>query len=475
VDGAGYERALEQARARARAALGVRSAFGKEQLASAFSRLAGHGDHFSGYDRTVAESHISGIVREGVLVQRVEEGEEAYLVLDDTPFYPEGGGQVGDAGTITCDTGRFEVSTTNRDTSGVIYHVGKVTAGSLAVHDQVRAVVDPMRRRDAARNHTGTHLLHAALRSVLGEHVHQRGSLVAPDRLRFDYNHPEAPNPDQLEAARMLVNDRVRADLAVKTRETSLTQARAEGVTAIFGEKYGDRVRVVQIDSDGDDRPFSAELCGGTHVRETGEIGGLFIVSEGTIGSGLRRIEALTGAAAERWISEQVRLLNSAARRAGGSPADLERRIVQLQEDLAAERRRFEALQRESGRQQAGSLADQAEPVGDVRLLVARVDAPSVNALRELGDELRNALGPAVIILGAVVEDRPNLVIMAHEVDGRVHAGRLISEVRKATGVGGGGNNPRMAQGGGSDPANLPAALDVARRLAREQLAGGSR
>jgi alanyl-tRNA synthetase len=362
-----------------------------------------------------------------------------------------------------------EVTDTKRDTSGVIYHVGRVTAGEIAVNDQVRAEVDATRRKDAARNHTGTHLLHAALRHVLGEHVHQRGSLVAPDRLRFDYNHTEAPNPDVLAEVRQLVNDKVRADIAVRTRETSIDQARAEGVMAIFGEKYGDRVRVVEIDGDGS-RPFSAELCGGTHVHETGEIGGLFIVSEGSIGSGLRRIEALTGAAAERWVAEQIRILDGAARLIGTTPAELEQKIAALQEELAAERRRFEQAQREAARRQAGSLAAQGEQVNGARLIVAEVQASSIDALRQLGDELKKPGGPTLVILGANIDGAPKFVVMNKDVP-QAHAGQLISAIARVAG-GKGGGRPDIAQGGGTDPAKLADALEAGRRLARETLSG---
>ncbi len=471
VDEEGYRRALEAARERARAASAARFTMRAEELADAFARLVGHGERFCGYDRTELVTHVTGIIHDSLLVESAEEGQEVLVVLHETPFYPEGGGQVGDAGTIVGERGRVQVTDTRRDPSGIIYHVGRVTTGVLSLHDEVRAEVDRARRQDAARNHAGTHLLHAALRRVLGEHVHQRGSLVAPDRLRFDYNYQEAPNPDQLAEVRMLVNERVRMDVPVRTRETTLEQARAEGVLAIFGEKYGDRVRVVEIDGDGRGRPFSAELCGGTHVHDTGEIGGLFIISEGSIGSGLRRIEALTGAAAERWIAEQIRILDGAARRLGVNPWELEQKIVALQEELAAERRRAEALERESGRRQADALAQQAETVGDAKLVVGEVRVASVETMREIADEIKRLVGRSLIILGAVVGARPNFLVMAHELDDRVHAGNLVREIARVAG-GGGGGPPRMAQGGGRDPARLADALALGRRLAREQLLG---
>jgi len=472
IDEDGYRRAREAARERARAASAARFTMRAQELADTFARLVGHGERFCGYDRTEMVTHVTGIIHESVLVDSAEEGQEVLVVLHETPFYPEGGGQVGDAGTIIGERGRVQVTDTRRDASGIIYHVGRVTAGVLSLHDEVRAEVDRARRQDAARNHTGTHLLHAALRRVLGEHVHQRGSLVAPDRLRFDYNYQEAPNPDQLAEVRMLVNERVRMDVPVRTRETTLEQARAEGVLAIFGEKYGERVRVVEIDGNGRGRPFSAELCGGTHVHDTGEIGGLFIISEGSIGSGLRRIEALTGAAAERWIAEQIRILDGAARRLGVNPWELEQKIVALQEELTAERRRAEALEREAGRRQAQTLAQQAETVGDAKLVVGEVHVASVETLREIADAVKRDLGRSLIILGAVLDDRPQFLVMAHELEERVHAGNLVREIARVAG-GGGGGPPRMAQGGGRDPTKLAEALALGRRLAREQLARG--
>ncbi len=473
IDDAGYDEAAEAARDRARAAGAGRFTMRREELADAFAQLHGHGDQFTGYERTVQATHVTGLIHGSLLITAAEEGSDVLVILAETPFYPEGGGQIGDAGRIIADQGHVLVTDTRRDTSGVIYHVGKVTAGRVAVNDQVQAAVDPGRRLDAARNHTGTHLLHASLRGVLGEHVHQRGSLVAPDRLRFDYNHTEAPTPDQLAEVRAAVNERVRADIQVRTRVTTLDQARSQGVTAIFGEKYGDQVRVVEIAAAGEDRPFSAELCGGTHVHETGEIGGLFVTSEGSIGSGLRRIEALTGAQAERWLAEQIRYLDGAARRLGVAPADVEAKVGALQEELAGERRKLEAAQREAGKRQAGNLADQAESVGDVKLLVAEVESGNVDGLRQMGDDLRRALGASLVVLGAVIGGKPSFVAMSRDLGPGVHAGRLIGAITKAAG-GGGGGRPDMAQGGGTDPAKLVEALDLGRRLAREQLTGGN-
>ena len=473
IDLAGYEQAREAAREIARAASSARFRTGTEDLAGAFAQLAGQAERFHGYDHLRLDTHITGIIRDGRLVERAEEGDEVLLMLSETPLYPEGGGQMGDSGVVHSDTGRITVHDTRRDTSGVIYHQGVLVSGYVSVNDQARAEVDVARRRDSARNHTGTHLLHASLRSVLGEHVHQRGSLVAPDRLRFDFNHLEAPNPDQLDQVRALVNERVRSDTEVRTRETSIDEARAQGVMAIFGEKYGERVRVVEIPDDAGSI-FSAELCGGTHVHDTGEIGSLHILSEASIGSGLRRVEALTGATAERWVSGQLRLLENASRRAGVNPSELEHRIVVLQDELAEERRQLEALQREAGRRTAGSLAEQAEDVDGVRLLVAAVDAPNADAMRQMGDQLRQSLGASVVVLGAVMDGKPRFMVMARDAGDGFDARSLLNGFGPVAGAKGGGR-PDMAQGGGTDAAKLTAALEAARSMAREQLRRGQR
>jgi alanyl-tRNA synthetase len=444
-----------------------------EQLADTYARLHGTGAVFVGYESLQAETHITGLIRGAHLVERVDEGQEIGVVLDKTPFYPEGGGQIGDAGTIEADTGRLEVLDTRRVESGVIVHSARVVAGSVAVNDEVRARVDPSHRVGAARNHTGTHLLHAALRSVLGPHVRQMGSLVAPDRLRFDFSHTDAVNPDQRDAVREMVNERIRRDIAVQTRETSYDQALAQGALAFFGDKYGDTVRVVVIPDGRDGGPFSAELCGGTHVHETGEVGFFAMLPESSIGAGVRRIEAFTGQGAERWIAEQIGYLDGATRLLNTTPAELERKILQLQADLDAERKRRAEEERRRGQAAAGDLASQAESLDGIKMLVAQVDASNPDGMRQMGDTLRQRLGESVIVLGAVIGERPSFVAMVTpSLQDRLHAGRLIGPIARAAGGGGGGNNPGMAQGGGKDPARIGAALDEARRLVKEALSG---
>lgn len=467
VDEAGFERALEEQRERGRRAGDFAASV--DQLADTYAKLRGHGERFLGYDRLALESHVTGLVREAHLVERAEEGEEIGVVLAETPFYPEGGGQVGDGGTIESDSGRLEVLDTQRVESGVIVHRARVIAGSIAVNDQVYARVDPSRRADAARNHTGTHLLHAALRAVLGDHVRQMGSLVAPDRLRFDYSHTEATNPEQRDHVREIVNEHVRRDIAVQTREMNFEDAVGAGALAFFGDKYGDTVRVVSIPDGRDGGPFSTELCGGTHVHETGEVGFFTILSDSSIGSGVRRLEALTGTGAERWIAERIAYLDGATRLLNTTAAELESKILSLQSDLDAERRRRVEEERRRSQAAAGDLTEQAVDVDGAKMLVAQVDATNPDALRRMGDTLKQRLGSSVIVLAAATDGRSSLLAMvAPDLTNRVRAGDLIKQM---TG-GRGGGRPDMAQGGGIETSQIGTALEVARRMVKEALSG---
>ncbi|MGE3595470.1 MAG: alanine--tRNA ligase [Dehalococcoidia bacterium] len=467
VDEEGFERALEEQRERGRAASDF--VLSRDELADTYAKLRGHGERFTGYEHLARATHVTGLIRDAHLVERAEEGQEIGVVLAETPFYPEGGGQVGDGGTIEADTGRLEVLDTQRVESGVIVHRARVGAGSIAVNDQVQARVDPARRADAARNHTGTHLLHAALRSVLGEHVRQMGSLVASDRLRFDYSHTEATNQSQRDSVREIVNERIRRDIAVQTRETSFDEAVAAGALAFFGDKYGDTVRVVSIADGRNGGPFSTELCGGTHVHETGEVGFFTILSDSSIGSGVRRLEALTGSGAERWIAERIRYLDSASRLLNTSAAEVEAKILSLQAELDDERRKRVEDERKRGQAVAGDLTEQAEDVNGAKMLVAQVDATNPNAMRQMGDTLKQRLGSSVIVLGATTNGRTSLLAMVtSDLTARVGAGDVIKHM---TG-GRGGGRADMAQGGGIDASQIGSALDLARQLVKEALSG---
>jgi alanyl-tRNA synthetase len=356
------------------------------------------------------------------------------VALVETPFYPEGGGQVGDTGEIVGPHGRVAVEDTRNAAEGLIVHRGRVAAGRIAVNDAVRAHVEESARRASQRNHTATHLLHAALREVLGAHVKQAGSLVAPDRLRFDFTHIEATKPEELVAVQRLVNEKIREDIEVRWETQPYDEAIKGGAMALFGEKYTASVRVVGIcepaQHEHEARCFSKELCGGTHCHRTGEIGAFVIASEGSVGSGVRRIEAFTGQLADDYILEQQASLARLSRRLNAAPVELEARIEALEAELAAERRRAEQLQRQAGRAEVDQLIDAAERIDGVSLVVARVPADSADAMREMGDLLRDRLGSAVIVLGAVIGDRPSFLAMStKDLSGRVHAGNLIKQV----------------------------------------------
>ena len=475
VDVEGFEREMEQQRERARSA--AKFEYEADRL-EAYAQLAHIRTRFVGYDRTEHETSVAGIIGERGVADVAETGEQVEVVLIETPFYAEGGGQVGDTGEIAGPNGRVAVDDTQAAAEGLIVHRGRVVEGRISVNDAVRASVDVEKRRASARNHTATHLLHAALREVLGPHVRQAGSLVAPDRLRFDYTHIEATKPEELAAVQRLVNEKIRADIDVRWEIEPYDEAIAGGALAFFGEKYAEQVRVVGICEPQHDshahaqRCFSKELCGGTHVHRTGEIGTFIIASEGSVGSGVRRIEALTGPLADAYVIEMQERIAALSRRLNATPAQLEQRIDALEAELDAERKRLQQLERQAGRAEVDALLAAAEQVDGASVVVARVPAQSAEAMREMGDLLREKLGSAVVVLGAVVSDRPNfLAMVTKDLAGRVHAGNLIKQVAAVTG-GGGGGRAHMAQAGGKDASRLDDALATARKLAKEGLAG---
>ena len=361
-------REMEAQRERSRAG-GERFAGGPQARIFQYRDLGVAATRFLGYDQLAVSSVVVGMLSpDGEAVATADAGQEVEIVLRETPFYAEGGGQVGDAGAITGPAGRIEVTDTHAPIQDLVVHRGRVAEGAVSVGDQVQATVDPERRLDAARNHTGTHLLHAALRKVLGAHVRQAGSLVAPDRMRFDFTHVQAMSPEELAEVERMVNRETRDDSPVQVRESTYTTAVKEGALAFFGDKYGEQVRVVEMGCDGDasgDGPacFSVEVCGGTHLARTGEVGLFLITAEGSIGSGLRRIEALTGRAAEAAARHDRERLESLARRLETAPADLETRVADLMEELDQERRRAAGLERDLARREAEGLLAQAVEV----------------------------------------------------------------------------------------------------------------
>ena len=335
--------------------------------------------------------------------------------------------------------------------------------------DSVRAAVDASRREDTARNHTATHLLHAALRSVLGTHVRQAGSLVAPDRLRFDFTHVAPVTADELKRIQSMVNEAILQNLPASNRETTYREAVAEGALAFFGEQYGDRVRVLRVGASGGDvKPFSFEVCGGTHVDRSGDIGYFRITGESGTGTGVRRIEAVTGRGAEEWVDHRLGWLETVAGRLHAAPAEVPQRVDALLEEVERSRKEAVVVQRDDSRRQADDLLDQMRQVDGVSVLAAQASVASVEALREMGDRLRDKMGSGIVVLGGIFDDRPTLVAMVTKdlVSKGYKAGEIAQVAAKLMG-GGGGGRPEVAQAGGRESERLPDALEAAVELVR--------
>jgi alanyl-tRNA synthetase len=456
VDIEGFERAMERQKERARAA--SKFGAGPRQNFEAYAQLPLEVT-FLGYERLDATSQIVGMIVGGQLVGKMECGDEGEIVLRETPFYAEAGGQVGDTGKIANERGVAEVLDTHRPVPNLIVHRVRIVDGSLLSGDMVEASVDAERRSDIARHHSATHLLHKALREVLGTHVQQAGSLVAPDRLRFDFTHFRPVSAEEISNVEARVNHEIQCNLTKETTITTYEEALAAGAMALFGEKYGERVRMVCL---GD---YSCELCGGTHVERTGDIGFFFITSEESVGAGVRRIEAVVGLPAERLVREKVAVLDRLTKRLG---ADVEGRVQALLEELQEERRRILQLQRQLAAGEVDRLLGQRVTVDGVNVISATVQAPSPEALREMGDVVRERAGRGVVVLGSVFNGKPGLVAMVTPGVG-VNASDLVRKVAGTIG-GSGGGRPDLAQAGGRFPEKLSEALDQVVPLVRAQL-----
>jgi alanyl-tRNA synthetase len=427
-------------------------------------QLGADGVVYEPYGPTTLETTVLAVLRDGQPVESAIVGDKVELVLARTPFYVEAGGQVSDTGLISGNGWVVEVEEMRRPIGGLILHIGEVLEGTPRAGDSARAEVDAERRADITRNHTATHLLHAALRNHLGTHVQQRGSLVAPDRLRFDFAHDSRVTPEEMRAIESEVNDIVMANYKVRAEEKSLAQARQEGAMALFGEKYGDRVRTIIISNNS--ARYSYELCGGVHVAETAEIGLMVIVGEGSVSAGIRRVEALTGRAAREYVQDGLDLLHHIGQQLGTTPEHAVERIAALQDELAASKKEIASLRREIARGSFARLIDHMEQLNGVSALIAQVDDVNIDTLREMSDWFRNKVDSGVLVLGTVVDDRPQLLVAVTDdlTKKGLHAGNLIREIAGKVG-GGGGGRPNLAQAGGKDAAQLPAALDYARQL----------
>ena len=446
VDEEGFEREMEAQRVRARSA----SSFGLDYNTLVKVDVP---TEFVGYNATQASAKVVALYKEGQSVASLNEGDEGVVILDQTPFYAESGGQVGDCGYLQAGAARFDVRDTTK-TGGAFLHHGVVAAGGLKVGETVEAQVDADVRHATALNHSATHLLHAALRQVLGEHVQQKGSLVDSQRMRFDFSHFEAIKPEQIKALEDIVNAEIRKNTPVETEETDIETAKQKGAMALFGEKYGDNVRVLSMGGD-----FSVELCGGIHAKRTGDIGLMKIISEGGVASGIRRIEAVTGAAALAYLNAAEEQLKEAASLVKGSRENLVDKLSAVLERNRQLEKQLEQLQAKAASAAGDDLSSSAVDVKGVKVLTARLDGQDGKALLALVDQLKNKLGRAVILLGSVHEDKVVLVAgVTKDLTGQLKAGDLMKQAAAAVG-GKGGGRPDMAQGGGVDAAALDAAL----------------
>ena len=464
IDEDGFKACMEEQRVKARNARAVTNYMGAD--ATVYDQIpAAITSEFVGYDTLTCESKITVLTTETELTEALTEGVHGTVIVDKTPFYATMGGQNGDKGEITCAGGRFVVEDTIHLLGGKIGHVGYMAEGMIKNGDTVTLTVDEAYRKNICKNHSATHLLQKALKTVLGAHVEQKGSLVTPDRLRFDFAHFQAMTPEEIEKVEAIVNEEIAKALPVETKVMSLEEAKKTGAMALFGEKYGDSVRVVCM---GD---FSRELCGGTHVANTSEIATFKIVSEAGVAAGVRRIEALTGDGVFAYYKEAEKELAEAAKLLKTTPAGILEKIAGLQNEIKALQSENESLKSKLAKDALGDVMDQVCEVNGVKFLPAKVEGVDMNGLRDLGDQLREKIGEGVVLIASVTDGKVSL--MAAVTDGAMkqgaHAGNLIKGIAALVG-GGGGGRPNMAQAGGKNPAGVDAALEKAKEVLAGQI-----
>jgi len=474
VDREGFDTAMEAQRERGRAAGGFG---GKAESTRVYEDLGLKDTPFVGYETLVSETTVVAIVKEGSPLDSANEGDEVEIILGETPFYAARGGQVSDTGTVKGDGFEITVTDTLAPYGHLNVHYGTVTSGSISKGSTVTATVDGERRERIRRNHTATHLVHAALREIVGSHVRQAGSVVDPDRLRFDYTNMQALTKDQIKAVQDRVNEKIRLNRDVEVHWTTYGEAVEEGALAFFGDTYDNEVRTIKIDA-----PWSYELCGGTHMDHTGGIGTFVITSETGIGSGMRRMEAITGIASEQEIFDRFSALDGIASRFKVSALDAGSRVDTLAHDLNKARKQVAQLEEQllqasvggGGSNDTASSFDIDANGTDIHVEVSEVPASNVGALRKTGDHLKNKIGNGVVILGSVIDGRPMVVVMATDemVKAGIHSGNIARELAGKMG-GGGGGSPTVAQAGGKNADQLSAALGSAEEIIRNSLVDG--
>ena len=464
VDEDGFQAAMKEQREKARAARKTTNYMGADVTVYQ-SIPAEITTAFVGYDRLVHDSEITVLTTESEIVEALTDGQHGTILVKETPFYGTMGGQTGDTGVITGAGGSFVVEDTIHLQGGKVGHVGYMASGMLTAGETVTLKVSESARRSTEKNHSATHLLQKALRMVLGEHVEQAGSLVTPDRLRFDFTHFSAMTAEELKKVEELVNQEIQAGLDVVTQEMSLDEAKKTGAMALFGEKYGEKVRVVKM---GD---FSTEFCGGTHVGNTGTIHAFKIVSEAGIAAGVRRIEALTGEGLMAYYHKTEEELHEAAHAAKTTPADLKSKIEAMMAEIKALQAENDKLKSKLAKESLGDVMNQVKEIHGVKVLAAKVSDADMNGLRSLGDQLKEKLGEGVIVLASVQGDKVNLMATATDAAQKqgAHAGNLIKAIAACVG-GGGGGRPGMAQAGGKNPAGVDSALEKAYETAAQQI-----
>ena len=465
VDEEGFQSAMEEQRTAARTARKTTNYMGAD--ATVYDEIdPAITSEFIGYDKLEATSKITVLTTETELAEAIVDGQQGTVIVDQTPFYATMGGQEGDTGVITTADGEFRVEETIRLKGGKIGHVGKMTRGMLKTGDTVTLQVCSKGRADTCKNHSATHLLQKALKTVLGSHVEQKGSLVTPDRLRFDFAHFSPMTPEEIEKVEQIVNEEIQAALPVVTKVMPIEEAKKTGAMALFGEKYGDNVRVVSM---GD---FSIELCGGTHVANTGNIMTFKILSEAGVAAGVRRIEALTGEGVFRYYKKLEQEMNEAAKLMKATPATLTEKINHMLAEIKELSSENESLKSKLAKDSLGDVASQVTDINGMKFLATAVEDVDMNGLRDLGDQLKNQLGEGIVVLASAKDGKVNLIVMATDAAMKqgAHAGNLIKAIAPCVG-GGGGGRPNMAQAGGKNPAGIREALAKAVEVAKEQLA----